>query len=255
MQVNRSVDKDRVWRLLVGIVVLLSLIVLGLFLSNLQNVLLTSPSVLSVSIRSPLEADYSADPSGFSVPVIATGIIGEVLQDQQNESQSTQVNDQLLTPVPTITPNSPQQTTPTVPGLTATPSATLRFSLTPSRTMPPTLTPTGTLFTPTTTITPRIPTGVTPATLTPRVPTAITPHPWTDTPQPPTITPRPSTDTLVPPTNTPHPSTDTLVPPTITPRPFTNTPHPPTDTVEPPTHTPIPPTDDPYPYPTDPPYP
>jgi len=238
MQVNRSVDKDWLWRLLVGIVILLSLVVLGLFLSNLQNVLLTSPSVLSVSIRSPLEADYSADPNGFSVPVIATGIIGEVLQDQQNEPQSTKVSDQLLTPVPTITPGFPQQTTPTVPGLTATPSATLRFSPTPSRTIPPTLTPTGTIFTPTTTITPRLPTGVTPATATPHVPTAVTPHPWTDTPHPPTITPRPSTDTPVP--------------PTITPRPPTNTPHPPTDTPEPPTDTPIPPTDDPYPYPTDP---
>lgn len=181
---------------------------------------LESNRLLSVSLHSPMQADYSADPRAFLVPAFDINLVGEVIREQApvpgdpGADPLATVVVVLQTPVPTVTPqfgatNAPLQPTPTQP---LPPTATLGVGETPL----PTLTFTAT-FTVTWTLSPTQPVAAT-----------ATQQPPAATQRPPTNTPRPATATSAPPSPTVPIPTATHVPPTATPVPPTQTPIPPT---------------------------
>ena len=184
-----------------------------------------------ISLQSPLNADYSADPRQQRINPLQLEIIGDAIVDRQATADVERIIVELSTPVPTITP-MPEL-------LTSTPGSVLP-TLVPSDTPIPTLAPTGeaTSESPTPTLTATM-------TLTGTLqPTSTFTMTWTPTNTLPAATSRP-TNTRVPPTNTSQPPTNTSVPPTNTPIPPTNTPVPPTNTSVPPTAYPPPPTSEP----------
>jgi hypothetical protein len=217
-----------------AVLALLALLFTGLTVSAL----FAAPEAgqLDRPLRSGLRANYAADPRGQPLAALDLALVDEVARDLQPTARPSEtaptpvpVNEQLRTPVPTVTPLPALHAQPSATAFavaaTAVPSATLA-AVEPTRTNTPeaaaTLAPTATRLLPTRTPPPtptRRPTNP-PDTATPR-PTlpprdTDTPQPtWpphdTDTPQPP-----PATDTPAPP-----PATDTPAPP-----PATNTPHP-----------------------------
>lgn len=185
---------------------------------------------LPAGIHSPLYADYSADLRGMLVAPADLRLLQEALAAQQAQDD-TVIND-LLTPVPTVTPPA-GNVQPTLPVVVVTPpdggpTATLAPGITPVYTWTPTLTlmPTFT-WTPTLAWTPSatLPGGVT---RTPG-PTATLP-PWTPTASlTPTHTASP-TATFTPtrtPTSTPSRTPTPTRTPTVTP---TNDGYPPPST-------------------------
>jgi hypothetical protein len=167
------------------------------------------------NLHSVLNADYSAEASGYRVPAIGIGLIAEVMRDQSNldiERRMTEIERRLEQPVPSVTPRFPGSGQPTALPATPTvapPSPTA--SKLATRTPPPTASPSP------------IPTEQPSAT-----PIQILPSP-TDRPWYPSPTARPIKPK---PTDTPP----TASPPTESPRP--------TDPPPPP-----PPADPPYPGP------
>ncbi len=179
--------------------------------------------ILPISLRSPLNADYSADPrSQIRLRPLQLDIIEEAIQDRQISANAEEILVELSTPVPTITllPGAftatalpsliptgtfteevPQSTPTTQPSFTLTVTVTLTETRQPTVTFPVLPSSTSTVFVPT---------------------------------LPPTQGP---TNTSVPPTRTPVPPTNTSIPPTPTPQP---TAYPPPATSVPPTF--IPPT-------------
>ena len=183
---------------------------------------------LPAGIHSPLYADYSADLRGMLVAPADLRLLQEALTAQQAEDD-TVIND-LLTPVPTVTPPA-GNVPPTLPVVLVTPpeggpTATLPAGITPTEAWTPTLTLTP-QFTWTATLT-RTPTATLPggvtrtpgptATLPPWTPTASLSPTRTASPTA-TVTPTPtSTSTRTPtatPTNDgyPPPSTPPSTPP------------------------------------------
>lgn len=171
---------------------------------------------LPVHIHSVLTADYSQDPRGQPIAQVQLNLIYEFLRDlttnrgsasgDDPDERYAEVIEELLTPVPTVTP-MPGATVfvPTAqPGASQTPALTAEFtatllpteqaSLTPTvtATLWPSPTPTGTLVYPTATNPPPGPTRT-------RPPAATSTRPPPTQP-PPTATPRP---TQPPPTQPP----------------------------------------------------
>lgn len=171
--------------------------------------------ILPVSLRSPLTADYSADPRLGRIKPLQLGIIEEAIRDRQAAANAEQIIVGLNSPVPTITPmpgainptsasGLPTLTisfTPTAQGTTPipsmTPSSTGTLTHTPSRTFASTSTNAAATQQPTHTAAPRTNTPGSPSN-TPQLPTQM-----------PTHTQRPATYTAVPPTRTPPPPTPT----------------------------------------------
>ncbi len=195
-------QQDLYWRLMLFLAVLTGILGLALILVNPELWMPAWRRLIPRHLHSPYVADYSADPRWFSIPAMGEGLIEDVLDDLDPGVLPT-LRDQLLTPVPTITPN----------GLIPTSTATLILSPTPGPSPTQTLTPVFT-FTPT---------GVLPT----RTPTR---------PAPSITLPPNQTHTAVPPTQTSLPPiiTSTAVPPTaIPPTPIPPTPIPPTATLDP----------------------
>ncbi len=184
---------------------------------------------LSISLHSPLQADYSPDLHAIPLAPVDLSLVSEAIEDRSNVVVPPDIFSVLNTPIPLVTPMPPAGMPtfvlfPTLPG--PGPSAT--FSphppgVTPSVTLTPTRspTPTGTLV-PTQTRT-----STSPAI--PPTPTTTTPPTFTSTPP----TPPTSTQAGYPaqPTNTPQPN---LTPPypvhTSDPNPTATDPPPPIDT-------------------------
>jgi len=159
---------------------------------------------LPAGIHSPLYADYSADLRGMLVAPADLRLLQEALAAQQAEDDAV-IND-LLTPVPTVTPPA-GNVQPTLPVVVVTPpesgpTATLPAGILPTEAWTPTLTLTP-QFTWTATLT-RTPTATLPGgvTRTPG-PTATLP-PWTPTASlTPTRTVSPTATYTLTPTSTP----------------------------------------------------
>ncbi len=171
---------------------------------------------LPAGIHSPLYADYSADLRGMLVAPAEMRLLQEALQAQQAEEDAI-LND-LLTPVPTVTPpvGGVQPTLPVVvvtppdggPTATLAPGITPVYTLTPTLTLMPTFTWTPTLSR---TASATLPGGFT---RTPG-PTATLP-PWTPTASP-TPTRATSSTATITPTRTASPTLTPTRTPTTTP--------------------------------------
>lgn len=182
--------------------------------------------VLPISLRSPLNADYSVDPRFARIKPLQLGIIEDTIRDRQATVNVEQIIIELSSPVPTITPlpgSNPNNPT-VLPTLFVSMTPTIQFTTTVISATPTitwTMTPTATqtlTFTATRTI-PVItqnPTNTTVVRTNTPVSRTNTPIPRTNTPVPPTFTPIPPTRTPVPPTRTPVPPTAYPAPPTRT---------------------------------------
>lgn len=199
--------------ILAGIVMVLSLAF------NPENWLRQMRLSLPVGIHSPLYADYSADLHGMLAAPAEIRLLEEALREQHTDP--TRVFEDLLTPVPTITPRPDiLQPSQTAVGATATgaPTATLLPGITPTLTWTPTLTQTFEWLQPTFT-----PTAYGWSTSTPGATATRTSQPTATRTSQPTATRTPApTQTSQPPTATLRPtatSTSGSYPPPATPKP------------------------------------
>lgn len=195
------------YALLTLLAVLAGIVLLASLILNSDGWLRRMRQSLSVGIHSPLYADYSADLRGVLMAPVEMNLLEDTLRDQQTDPEKA--IDDLLTPVPTITP----QFGTIYPTATGQPTATLAFGITPTLTWTPTFTVTNDWAQPTATTGALWPTNTArPATQSPTHTAAPT------NPPPPTPTPIPQpTATHVPqPTATsgsyPPPVVNTPVP-------------------------------------------
>jgi len=182
-RLSTRMKKSRLLRITVivlGCTLLAALFILGIF-SNF-GALLGRSTPFPINLHSAVQANYQKDPDYMQIPPMDIQLVIDAIRDSDLDSQHlslrlTQVDNNFLSSVASVTPQ------PTVSQDTVT--ATLE--LTPSSS--PTITSVGFIPSPTATI----PTAT--ATHKPSAPT--------DTPPAPTDTPLPPTSTPLPPTNTP----------------------------------------------------
>jgi hypothetical protein len=210
-------DSNRRWTLMLALSLTLSVVCLGLVLFSPLLSVNASVQSVPVSMQSVLKADYSSDPLTFAIPAVGLNLIQNAIQDNAIASTddpvrlSTVIND-LLTAVPTVTPQGQPSQGPTKPVVVHSTSTPIP----PQPTNPPRA-------------------SATPQATNSAVPSAT--HTWI----PPTATTRPTNPPL--PTNTPQP-TKPPVQPTNPPAP-TNTPVPVKPTEPPPYPPPVVPTNPP----------
>jgi len=184
----------RIAVLILGCASLGALFILGIF-SNF-GFLLARSTPFPINMHSSVQANYQKDPDYMQIPPMDIQLVVDAVWDQNLNSQNlslrlTQVNDNFLASVASVTPR-PTATVTAVSDFTPKitqggPTATI--DLTPSST--PTETPIGFIASPTSTGA-----AVTP-TIMDHSPTETEPVP---------------TDTTIPPTNTPLPPTNTVSP-------------------------------------------
>ncbi len=235
-----TLSKNPVLRLIIYGVMILGFGILVIWIFSTRSWLfLSSGDSLDVNLHSERLANYAADPLPLSHGRVKLSLIDEAIIDldlvpEEAAARIDRVQQNLKTPVPTITPqnadflgsSTPSQTRTTPaetsvnepsPTQTATAEQIAADSPTPGET-------TGTLEpSPTATSTTR--------------PPSSTPIPPTATSAASTSTPGSSTETSFPPTNTSVPPTDTAIPPSDTQVTPSDTPIPPTQTSPPPTNT------------------
>lgn len=222
----------RVTMVALGVLLLGGYFIWGIFRNF--GYLLTKSTPFPVNLHSATQADYQIDPAYMQIPPMDLQLVIDVIWDQNQSAQElalqlTQVNENFLARVSTVTPQPTQ--TQTISTQVNTPTATAMGETEQSPLSTSSVTPTPLLASATATSIAPTHTSA-PPTNTPPGPTYTSP--------PPTNTPPGPTNTPLPPTNTPILPTDTPPPPTNTPVPSTNTPLPPSATSLPPTSTPAP---------------
>ncbi len=196
-RINTRMKKSTALRiavLILGCASLGALFILGIF-SNF-GYLLARSTPFPINMHSSVQANYQKDPDYMQIPPMDIQLVVDAVWDQNLNSQNlslrlTQVNDNFLasvasvTPRPTATITGVSEFTPTI--TQGGPTATI--DLTPSSA--PTATPIGFIASPTATDTAETP--------------VITDQSPTDTPPTPANTAVPPTNTSPPPTNTVSP--------------------------------------------------
>ncbi len=219
------------WIMLFVLLIGLGLAVLALYLFSPDWLNLERP--LPVGMRSPLRANYAADPFTREQPPVGAHILAEALVDRSGVGETgptgplATLAERLESPVPSVTPpfgSTPAVVQTVVPSgtpteatatrtaqVTNTPTATRTViaTVTVTRTVTPTATNTAVIYQPSPTSgTIHKPTSIVPTT----APTATGAAPATRVPPTATAVP-PATSTPVPPTTVPP----TAVPPTAVP--------------------------------------
>ena len=190
----------RISLIILGCLVLGALFILAI-ISNFDALLVKS-TPFPIQLHSSVQANYQKDPDYMQIPPMDIQLVIDAIWDQNLSSQNlslrlTQVNDNFLASVASVTPR-PTATDTAIPEITATiteggPTATI--DLTPPST--PTETSIGFIASPTATGASETPT--------------ITVQSPTDTPHAPTDTAIPPSSTSSPPTNTVSPCSQLLI--------------------------------------------